>query len=97
MYLPALLTTGVKGLLNSTHLHDHLSRNCEEIPDFLVVLLIMRTNMAGKVEWTDLEQCTSGNYTTKRETILRVRDSQLLAVYILKWEFLSGRDKLEPS
>lgn len=97
MYLPALPTTGVKDLLNSTHLHDHLSRNCEEFPDSLLVLLIMGTSISGKVEWTDLELCTSGNYTTKRETILRVRDSQLLAVYILKWELLSGRDKIVPS
>jgi len=53
--------------------------------------------MAAKVEWTDLEWCTAGNYTTLRETFLRVGGSQPLAVYILKQELLSGRDNVLPS
>lgn len=73
-----------EGLLNSSHLHDHVSRNCKEIPDCFLVFLIIGTNIPGKVEWTDLEPNTARNYTTKREIIPRVSDSQLLAVSLFK-------------
>lgn len=54
MYFPALHAAGVKDLLNSTHLHDHLSRKCKEVPDSLLVLLIIGINISRKMEWTDL-------------------------------------------
>lgn len=76
-----------RDLLSSTHLHDHHFRNCNQVPDSLLIPLTIGTNMAAKVEWTDHESCTAGKYTTLRETFLRVSSLQLLAVYVLSETF----------
>lgn len=78
----------VKGLRSSTHLYDYYSRYCNQVPDSLLNPLIIGTNVAAKVKWTDLESGTAGNSTTFRDTTLRAEGSRLLAVYVLKSELL---------